>query len=283
MTEQSIRSSLKTIDINSAEVTLLLETEALFEAPNWSPCGEFLIYNQQGHLYRFDLATKTSSLINTDFAGRCNNDHGISPDGKQIVISHHFKEGESSSVIYTLPIEGGVPQQVTQQWPSYWHGWSPDGQTLTYVGKRDEDYSIYGINVKGGDETRLTFSEGLDDGPEYSADGQHIYYNSFASGMMQIWRMRADGTEHTQLIESPHSDWFPHPSPDGKKLVFIRYMQDQRQGHPFGQDVKLMLFDIASQQLTDLTPVFFGGQGTINVPSWSPDSAKIAFVSYQLV
>ena len=285
-TSSSITSVIEVLSMATGQRRTIFEGQGIYEAPNWSRDGQFLIINKDGLLYRLPLvgAANNASLhiINTEFANRCNNDHGISPDGKRIVISHHSDECDEQSVIYTLPINGGTPFRVTQNFPSYWHGWSPDGNQLAYVAGRDgQDFKIYSISVYGGEETQLTFGPGLDDGPDYSHDGKYIYYNSFASGRMQIWRMLANGTEHTQMVESTGSDWFPHPSPDGKKVVFLRYLEDQIQGHPFGRDVQLFIMDIASQTVSAITEPFFGGQGTINVPSWSPDSSEFAFVTYR--
>ena len=173
--------------------------------------------------------------------------------------------------------------KITEKTPAYWHGWSPDGKTLAFVGERNGDYDIYTIPVNGGEETRLTTSKGLDDGPDYSPDGKNIYFNSYQSGHMHIWRMDVDGNNQIQLTNDSYSNWFPHPSPNGKYIVYISYLQDQEQGHPFGKDVKLRIMDLKTQKIRDLTDVFFGGQGTINVSSWSPDSKEVAFVSYKIL
>lgn len=285
VTEQvtpAVRSHVETIAIVDGKRTTVFSADGIYEAPNWSRDGQFLLVNHQGRLYRLDLADGALTPVDTDFATRCNNDHGLSPDGREIVISHHDSASDDGSVIYVLPISGGTPRRVTENWPSYWHGWSPDGKTLAYVaGRGGQDYKIYSIGVQGGVETQLTFGPGLDDGPDYSADGHHIYFNGFRHGRMQIWRMNADGSDPQQMVESVHSDWFPHPSPDGKKLVFLRYLEDQGQAHPFGRDVQLMLLDLESRHLAPLTGVFWGGQGSLNVPSWAPDSEHLAFVAYQ--
>jgi len=181
-----------------------------------------------------------------------------------------------------LPVQGGEPRLVTPNSLSFWHGWSPDGKTLAYCAERDGNFDIYTIAVSGGKETRLTFEEGLDDGPDFSPDGRYFYFNSFRSGTMQIWRMKTDGSNQEQLINDTFSNWFAHPSPDGKWIVFISYLHDQRQDHPFGKDVKLRLMSLADRSISDLTPVFFGGQGTLNVPSWSADSKMVAFVCYRI-
>jgi TolB protein len=288
----SIRSLLRTVEISSGRVEVVHTEDRHFEAPNWSPDGSYFIVNSKGRLYRVNAhGDRRLVEIPTGFAKRSNNDHGISPDGKQIVLSHHADEHITdpqqdwlASSIYIMPIGGSAkPFKVTTKAPSFWHGWSPDGKTLAYVGRRDGEFDVYTIPVGGGEERRLTTCPGLDDGPDYSPDGQFIYYNSFCGGKMEIWRMRADGSGAEQLTRDAFSNWFPHPSPDGRWLVYIAYLEDQGASHPFGKQVKLRLMDLRDRSVRDLTPPFFGGQGTINVPSWSPDSRRVAFVTYDVM
>ncbi len=219
-------------------------------------------------------------MMDTGMATQCNNDHGISPDGTQFVISDQSQE-DHKSLVYTLPLSGGTPKRITKNSPSYWHGWSPDGKTLAFVGQRNDDFDIYSIPVTGGEETRLTTAKGLDDGPEYSPDGTYIYFNSVRSGLMQIWRMKADGSEQEQVFSDEYNNWFPHISPDGKSMVFISFDKSV-EGHPPNKDVTLRIMSLADKKISILAKLF-GGQGTINVPSWSPDSKRLAFVSYQLI
>lgn len=278
-------SYIQTINITNHRIDTVLTLRYHIEAPNWHPNG-YLIVNSYGKLYKLDLRSKVLSKINTGFAKECNNDHGLSPDKKWLAISHNNRADTSSkpyhSAIYILPVGGGVPRPVTHQTPSYWHGWSTDGKTLAYCAERNGNYDIYTIGIEGGTEKRMTSTEGLDDGPEYSPDGKYIYFNSYRTGHMQIWRMKTDGSQPEQLTFDENSNWFAHPSPDNKYIVFIAYITDEKQSHLFGKQVKLRLMDLKTKQIKDITPVFFGGQGTINVPSWSPDSKKIAFVSYRV-
>jgi TolB protein len=277
-----IESTLETIAIASKDRKVVYTKRAHFEAPNWSRDGKYFLFNQGGRIYKLPVTGGEPEIINTGFAMRCNNDHGISPDGMQLVISDQSQE-QRRSMIYVLPINGGLPRRVTQLAPSYWHGWSPDGKTLAYCGERNGNFDVYTIPVAGGEEKRLTTAEGLDDGPEYSPDGQYIYFNSVRTGLMQIWRMKPDGSEQTQITKDDYNNWFAHPSPDGKWLVIISYEKDV-QGHPANKDVMLRLLPlpIGSGEIQVLAKLF-GGQGTINVPSWSPDSRQLAFVSYRLI
>ena len=276
-----ISSFLKTVDVPSGHIETVYRADRHFEAPNWSRDGRFFLINSGGRLYRLRAGAQQLEPIETGSATRINNDHGISPDGKSLVISAEPTEDWLTSSVYVLPLGGGMPRQITTKAPSFWHGWSPDGKTLAFVGRRDGEFDIYTIPVSGGDERRITTCKGLDDGPDYSPDGAFIYYNSFCSGKMEIWRMRPDGSQPEQLTHDQYANWFPHPSPDGRWVVFLSFVQDQGQDHPFGKQVKLRLMDLRDRSLRDLSPPFFGGQGTINVPSWSPDSRRVAFVTFE--
>lgn len=275
-------SRLEIFTLENSKRTLILEEIAHFEAPNWSLDGSYFIINQEGLLYKVSFDGKTKVQIPTGKATQCNNDHGISPDGTLLAISNNdLIEGATngSSRIYVLPIAGGEPILITTQFPSYWHGWAPNNKEVVYTAYRDGDFNIFRTALDNAAEIQLTEAAGLDDGPEYSPDGTYIYYNSFKSGVMELWRMKPDGNEKKQLTDDPYSNWFPHPSPDGKYLVYLSYMEDQGQNHPAMQNVALRLFDLQDHSITTLT-TFTGGQGTINVPSWSPDSKHFAFVSY---
>jgi TolB protein len=272
-------STLETVTISSTDRRTVRVFPNRIEAPNWTRDNQ-LIYNSGGLLYRIPAAGGEPAIIDTGFANRNNNDHGISPDGTTLVISDQSQENRRS-LIYTVSIGGGTPTRITKNSPSYWHGWSPDGKTLAFVGDRGGNFDIYTIPVTGGDETRITEANGLDDGPDYSPDGQFIYFNSERTGTMQIWRMRADGSQQEQLTSDEYNNWFPHPSPDGLRIVFLSYEKDVK-GHPENKDVMLRLMTLADKRVTVLARLF-GGQGTINVPSWSPDSRRLAFVSYLLL
>jgi TolB protein len=276
----TLYSTLETIDIASKARTIIYRAPEHFEAPNWTRDGALFLFNQDGRIYQLPVRGGKPEAIDTGFAVRCNNDHGISPDSKFIAISDQSQE-EHKSLVYVVPFAGGAPRRVTQNSPSYWHGWSPDGKMLAFVGERNGDFDIYAIPFAGGEETRLTTAKGLDDGPEYSPDGKYIYFNSVRTGLMQIWRMRPDGREQEQITHDDFNNWFPHISPDGKWIVILSFDKSV-EGHPPNKDVTLRLMSRESGEITVLAKLF-GGQGTINVPSWSPDSKRLAFVSYELV
>jgi TolB protein len=276
----ALESTLETITISNKDRKVVHHIVGHFEAPNWSRDGKYFLYNQDGHIYKLPVTGGKPEVIDSGASIRCNNDHGISPDGTQLVISDQSQEDHRSS-IYVLPIGGGTPRRITKFSPSYWHGWSPDGKTLAYCAQRNNEFDIYSISVDGGEEKQLTTVKGLDDGPDYSPDGQYIYFNSVRSGLMQIWRMKADGSEQTQITKDDYNNWFAHPSPDGKWIVFVTFEKDV-DGHPANKDVMIRIMPVGGGEIQVLAKLF-GGQGTINVPSWSPDSKNVAFVSYRLV
>jgi TolB protein len=279
-TEPKLYSTLETITIDSTDRRVVYVAPERFEAPNWTHDGASLIFNRKGRLEQISVAGGAPALIDTGFAIHCNNDHGIAPDSKTIAISDQTKD-EDRSHVYIVPFAGGAPREITPKGPSYWHGWSPDGKTLAFVGERAGEFDIYSIPFEGGDETRLTTAKGLDDGPEYSPDGHYIYFNSERTGRMQIWRMKPDGSAQEQVTSDDFNNWFPHISPDGQWMVFLTYDQSVK-GHPENKDVMLRLLSLNDRKIAVLAKLF-GGQGTINVPSWSPDSKQLAFVSYQLI
>jgi Tol biopolymer transport system component len=281
--ENKTISKLEIYHIETGERTVLKEFSYRVEAPNWTPDGNFLVYNSNGKLYKMDVQNPQSDKeICTDFATSCNNDHVLATSGDYIAISHGTKE-DGKSRIYLLPLAGGIPILITPLAPSYLHGWSPDGKTLAYCAERNGNYDVYTIPAAGGIETRLTFSEGLDDGPEFAPCGKYIWFNSVRSGLMQIWRMNTDGSEQTQItFDTDLNSWFPHVSPDGKNIVYIAYKkEDVKPGdHPPGKNVALRLMPASGGKATTIIELF-GGQGTVNVNSWAPDSKRFAFVSYQ--
>lgn len=277
---EQVYSMLETVDVATGERTVRKRFDSLIEAPNWLPDGNTLLYNAGGSLWLFDLASGESRKVDTGSAARCNNDHVLSPDGRQVGLSSAGPEGRS--LVYVAPLSGGEPRLVTPVGPSYLHGWSPDGRTLAYCAERGGEFDIYTMPVEGGEETRLTDAPGLDDGPEYSPDGRYIWFNSVRSGLMQVWRMDAGGRNQTRMTWDEESNcWFPHLSPDGKQVVYIAYKKgDVAPGdHPPCKHVEIRLMDADGGNTRTLVRLF-GGQGTLNVNSWSPDGTKLAFVSY---
>lgn len=275
---------LETMDVFNGKRMVIYEKQGRFEAPNWMPKGKQLLFNMDGALYKIPVTGGEITKLNTGFATRNNNDHGISFNGRLLAISN-FKEspGGGGSAVYVLPLKGGTPRLITEETPSYWHGWAPNNKEVIYVAQRGGKniYNIYRNSIKGGNEVALTnIGEGEHvDGCEYSPDGKYIYYNGSHTGTMQLWRMNADGSGREQLTFDEYNDWFPHISPDGKWIAFISFPPDiEKNSHPSYKRVMLRLMPVDGGD-PKVIAYLYGGQGTINVPSWSPDSRQIAFVS----
>lgn len=276
-------SILEIYDLETGTSETVREFDTVIEAPNWSPDSRALYYNSNGRIFRIDLETRDVCEIDSGFVNACNNDHVISSDGTQLAVSHQTLE-DGQSRIYTLPIGGGTPRLITPLAPSYLHVWSPDMSTLAYCACRNGEYDIYTIPAQGGTETRLTTAPGLNDGPEYDSAGEYIWFNSVRTGLMQAWRMRADGSEQTQMtFDENWNTWFPHISPDRTKVVTISYRKGDLQPgeHVPHKHVELRLMDADGGNVRTLVRLF-GGQGTINVNSWSPDSRRFAYVRYRI-
>lgn len=290
-------NTLETINISSGDrrVAYVLTQPGRFEAPNWFPdATNTLYFNNGGKFYKVQAEPpgtppnpnrqKVPEAVDLGVLARINNDHDVTRDGKTWAFSDQSQtvNGQRPSLIYTMPVGGGEARRVTEQGPSYFHGWSPDGQTLAYCAQRSGNFDVYTISRNGGPERRLTTAEGKDDGPEYSPDGQYIYFNSERTGTMQIWRMKTDGSEQEQVTKDAEVEsWFPHISPDGRWMAYLIYEKGAGD-HPENKDVALRLMDLNTRATRTLTRLF-GGQGTINVNSWSPNSRYLAFVSYQVV
>ncbi len=279
-TQMTLGSNLELMEIATGKREIIYSVPYSIQAPNWTNDGKSLIFNgSDGLIYNFDLASRKPQLINTGNVKSNNNDHVLSFDGKMLGLSSNVKE-LGGSIIYTVPITGGTPKQVTPKGPSYLHGWSVDGKDLVFCGERNGEFDVYKVPAGGGAEVRLTTEKGLDDGPEYTPDGKYIYFNSVRSGMMQIWRMKPDGSGQEQVTNDDFNNWFAHISPDGKSMVFISFLKDEVVPgmHPPYKHIYIRYMPIAGGKPKVLAYVY-GGQGSINTPSWSPDSKRIAFIS----
>ena len=274
-----IRSELVIHSLATGATEVVLQTGMLIEAPNWQPDGAALIVNGEGRLYRVPLAAPALQPIDTGRHVALNNDHGISPDGRLLVISD--KTESADSCIYRLPAGGGAPVRVTALVPSWWHGWSPDGARLAYTARRDGVFDIHTIAVTGGAETRVTPGGGHHDGPDYTPDGQWIWFNSDVGGSMDLWRIHPDGTGRERMTDDDRVNWFPHPSPCGQHVLYLSY-EPGTEFHPRDRQVQLRLIPAGSGSPRVLVELF-GGQGTINVPCWAPDASRFAFMRYRPV
>jgi Tol biopolymer transport system component len=277
--KEYLGSRIEILNVLSGDRETIYTSPKSLQAPNWTPDGKSLIYNSEGLMYNFDLASRQPTVIPTGDVKNNNNDHVISFDGKMLGLSSGV-QALGGSIIYTVPIAGGTPKQITPKGPSYLHSWSPDAQSLVFTGQRNNEFDIYRVPSKGGKEVQLTTAKALDDGPEYTPDGKYIYFNSNRNGNMQIFRMKPDGSGQEALTNNDFHDWFPHISPDGKWVVFISFLKDEVSpgDHPFYKHVYLRIMPLDGGK-PKVIAYIYGGQGTINTPSWSPDSKKVAFIS----
>lgn len=285
------RSKISIYDLKTKSTEVIFTDDKIWEAPNWSRDGKFLMVNSGGNLYRLPVDRKGAQPEKIDLGGitGCNNDHGISPDGRLIALS--ARAGGPGSQVYIARADGSNAHLMTPLSPSYYHGWSPDGKWIAYTAQRDGNFDVYRMPVTGGPEERLTSNPGLDDGPDYSPDGKWIYVNSDRTGNFDIWRFPSGGSgpkeeKAEQVTKDDYEDWFPHPSPDGKWMVFVSFEKGTK-GHPANQNVMLRMMPLPGAKLKtaniEVLTKLFGGQGTLNVNSWSPDSKRFAFVSYELI
>lgn len=292
--QQRFRSKVAIFDLASRKSTVIFEQDGIMEAPNWSHDGKFLLVNTGGNLYRLPVSgpPKLDPITLSPGSGyRCNNDHDFSPDASKIAFSASSPSSRQSQV-YVANADGTGVKLLTPLAPSYFHGWSPDGKYLAYVGQRNGKFELFRVSVEGGPEERLTSSGTYDDGPEYSPDGKWIYFNSLRSGGWDIWRMPATGAgpndSLAQRITSDElQDWFAHFSPNGKLMLWLSFPAgtEGHNGRMPGMKLRMMKAPGNGKPKTspkiEVLETFSGGQGTINVNSWAPDSKRFAYVIYE--
>ncbi|MFI2741163.1 TolB family protein [Zhouia sp. PK063] len=274
-------SRLELLNVKTGTRKVLMTFDHSIQAPNWTPDGKTLIYNANGYLYQYDVKTGHITMLPTGNVINNNNDHVLTFNGTKLAISNHNKENMGGSSIYILPLDGkGKATQITHNnGASYAHGWSPDENYIAFTGDRNGQLDLYTINTKTGEEKQLTNFKTLDDGSEYSKDGKYIYFNSNRTGSMEIYRMNADGSQQTKLTNDDWNNWFPHISPDQKQLIFISFPKSVPSGdHPFYKHCVIRIMPIEGGTPKILAYIY-GGQGTMNVPNWSPDGKYIAFIT----
>jgi TolB protein len=284
-------SKIVVFDLETKSARVVHQGDQVWEAPNWSRDGKFLLSNSGGRLYRITLDGRTApQSLNLDVSLRCNNDHDFSPDGRLLAISASSPASRGSQ-IYIANADGSNHRLVVSATPSYFHGWSPDGKYVSFVANRDgKQYDVYRVAAGGGEEERLTFDPADDDGSDYSPDGKWIYFNSNRGGGWNIWRIPADGggpgdRQAQRVTDDELEDWFPHPSADGKSLLFLSFPAGTKGHNDRGLQVQIRMMPLPGDAPGGARPqaivAFTGGQGSINVNSWSPDSKRFAYVTYE--
>jgi Tol biopolymer transport system component len=290
-------------DLRTKATKVIYTADTTWEAPNWTHDGKYLLANSAGALWKLPVdapAPVTPEKLDLDASYRCNNDHGFSFDGKMLAFSANTPTARTSQV-FLATADGKDPKLMTQTGTNYFHGFSPDGKWLSFIGQRPVDgvtkTEIYRVSADGATEEKLTSTGGYDDGTDYSPDGKWIYFNSNRLGTTNdgwdIWRMPPDGAgpkdaKAERVTHDALEDWFPHVSPDGKWIVFLSFPHGT-ENHNDKMDVEMRMIPAPGAkanpegaQIQTLLK-FYGGQGTINVNSWSPDSTRFAFVVYELL
>jgi TolB protein len=289
--QQRFHSRVAIFDLKAKTQRVVFEADELWEAPNWMVDGQHLLANSGGNLYKIALdGSGKPEKIDVGEGMRCNNDHSPTKDGKLLAFSAS-SQGSGGSQVYVAKADGSNRRSITTKAPSYFHGWSPDGKWLAIVADRTGNFDLFRIPVEGGAERQLTSNPGYDDGPDYSPDGHWIYFNSNrAKNNYDVWRMPKDGAgpndiKAEQITSDEWEDWFPHPSPDGKHLLFLSFPKGTPDHNSRRLNIELRMLPLRGKRPGKAQPKtilkLVGGQGTINVNSWSPDSKGFAYVSYE--
>jgi hypothetical protein len=284
------RCEVHIYDVASGVDEVIFSTnELLLEAPNWHRDG-YLIVNGDGLLWKIETHCQSGlERIAVQGLPELNNDHVLAPDHESIYLSTY-----DDWQIYHAPVGGGQAELVTGNEPGtmyFLHGVSPDESELAYVRiQQDAEGPFSGgrihlLNLLTGEDRALVNGDGAEDGSEYSNDGEWVYFNTehFSSvvGHAQIARARRNGSDFEQLTFDDFVNWFPHQSLDGKYWVYLSYPVGT-EGHPADLSVELKLVKGGDWVNAKTLSHFNGGQGTINVNSWCPSSARFAYVSYPL-
>lgn len=275
-------STVQAIEIDPAAPRSVVAFSGLGRAmaPNWSRDGSSIVFTHEGRIYSVSADGKgTPRQLDTGLAFDCTGSHGFSPDGKLFAVTCAVP-GQTSRHVVIVPSAGGTARLLTTE-VGYFHSWSPDGKTILYTRGAHGSNNIYAISVDGGPETALTTGTGISDDPDYAPDGKYVYFNTDRWGGMQIARMKPDGSNVEQITFDNFHNWTPHPSPDGKSIVFISYPPDVLT-HAANKDITLRILSTSDNRIRVLTSLV-GGDGSMNVANWSPDSKRLAFVSYQVL
>ncbi|MBT1621472.1 biopolymer transporter Tol [Curtobacterium flaccumfaciens pv. oortii] len=290
-------SRVHVYDLESRTSRLVFESSSLLvEAPNVLHDGTILL-NGGGDLWLLEHGGPVldeTALVPVPMPGvpEINNDHVLDPSGNSVVVSG--RDGD----LYRVPVPAGgaaaTLTDVTTALPVvrkfYLHGIAPDGDTLAaIVGERTEagvwttDVAL--VDPATGEPTFLTRDEHPDDGVSFA--GEMLVWNSerFTPGTAQLVALWPGATDPVRITNDDRVNWFPQVSPDGEHLLYLSY-EPGVQGHPADHRVELRLLPGVLVRGARMMPVpetlvvLDGGQGTVNVPPWSPDSRWFAYCDY---
>ncbi len=281
------RTSLIVYEVDRRSSKVVAVEPRLFGAPNWSPDGKNWYVNGGGKLWRVPSdGNGHPEAIPIPSVGWIDINHGVSPDGKTLAFT--------SGALLRAPVGGGAAKKLVDADGSYFHGWSPDGKTITYSSNRANNLDLYAVAGSGGAERRLTADPAIDDTSEYSPDGRWVYFNSNRSGNFEIWRTPAEDAGATEkpaerITFDDREDWWPHPSPDGKWLIYLSYPPKTGWHYP-DRDVSIRKVKLPEPgaKLDPKTLAasneeaarFVGGHGSLGASPWSPDSRRFVFAAF---
>lgn len=294
---QTSRVHVYDVETRTARLVFASDT-VLVEAPNVLD-ADTLVLNGDGDLWLLPLPEAGIVLDETalvpvpmDGVPEINNDHVLDPSGESVVVS--ARDGE----LYRVPLPaGGAGVRITDTARAlpvvrkyYLHGIAPDGSALAaIVGDLSEDgvwtTDVALVDPVTGEPTFLTRDEHPTDGCSYAGDVLLFNTERFTPGTAQLAALRDGSTEPVQITGDERVNWFPHVSPDGIHLLYLSY-EPGVQGHPADHRVELRLLPgvLARGARIAVVPetlvALDGGQGTVNVPPWAPDSSWFAYCDY---
>lgn len=276
-----MHSSIEFLDVAKGEVTLLLSSNTRMSAPTWFPDGKTLLCNAHGRMHQFSMTDRMLKLVDTECLSETHCDYGLSPDGSQLALTNSYSC--ENARIYIRDMQTGEIRIIVNRSPAWFHGWSPDGRQLIYTCFRNGAWAIAQTRSDGTKPEQIllrsdAFSSRWLDGPEFSPDGRYIWFSSDRTGTMQIWRRELETGINEQMTDGEDASFFPHPSPDGAHVCFLK--KKGVEGH-WRQDglAELWLLSLDGSAPRHLHTVY-GGLGTLNLPSWSPTGEGFAYARY---
>jgi Tol biopolymer transport system component len=281
---RTLYSTLQTIQTEDQfrRALVVRTVPSYMQAASWAPDGGSIYVHEAGRIERIPYLPPgvggVPQVLDTGALVDCSGNYGLSPDGKSLALSCAASRGGMHQVYVLAVQEQGPPHRVTVGGESsFFHAWSPDSRSIAFTRGSADRADIFTIEAAGGTELRLT-RDTVNDGPDYSADGKLIYFDSSRSGSTQIWRMKIDGSGAEQLTDDESLNSSPHVSRDGRTIAFLSRTPTLRPGIG-ASSIKLMSF--SDGQIRTLVN-FQGDRGSFSMYAWG-DANHLAFVSYQML